>query len=37
MPKRWRFHREAEIEIEDAADWYEREREGLGGEFLDAV
>jgi toxin ParE1/3/4 len=37
MPKPWRFHREAEREVTDAADWYEREREGLGAEFLDAV
>lgn len=37
MAKLWRFHREAEREIDDAADWYEREREGLGGDFLEAV
>ena len=29
-----RFHRRAQPELEEAADWYEDERPGLGGEFL---
>ena len=28
---------EAEADLEDAAQWYERQRPGLGGEFLDEV
>ena len=28
---------EAETDIEEAASWYEIQREGLGGEFLDEV
>ena len=28
---------EAEIDVFEAALWYEGERDGLGGEFLDAV
>lgn len=28
---------EAETDIEDAAKWYERQREGLGQDFLDDV
>ena len=28
---------EAEADLEDAAQWYERQRRGLGGEFLDEV
>jgi plasmid stabilization system protein ParE len=28
---------EAERDMSDARDWYEARREGLGGEFLDAV
>ena len=28
---------EAEADIEDAATWYERQREGLGHNFLDDV
>jgi plasmid stabilization system protein ParE len=32
-----RFHPDAERELEEAADWYESQREGLGGEFIAAV
>lgn len=28
---------EAETDVEEAAIWYEKQREGLGGEFLDEV
>ena len=28
---------EAEADVEEAAVWYEKQREGLGGEFLDEV
>lgn len=28
---------DAEIDIEEAAFWYEKQREGLGGEFLDEI
>jgi plasmid stabilization system protein ParE len=28
---------EAEQDLSDGRDWYERQREGLGGEFLTAV
>lgn len=28
---------EAEADLEDAAGWYERQRSGLGGEFLSEV
>jgi hypothetical protein len=28
---------EAEVDISDAATWYENQRGGLGGEFLEAV
>ncbi len=28
---------EAEADIEDAASWYDRQRKGLGQEFLDDV
>jgi len=31
------FRPEAAAEVEDAFRWYERQRHGLGGEFLDAV
>jgi toxin ParE1/3/4 len=31
------FHPEALAEFEDAADWYERQRPGLGAEFVAAV
>lgn len=31
------LRQEAEKDIEDAAIWYESQREGLGQEFLDAV
>ncbi len=32
-----RFQYEAENDIEDAALWYENQRQGLGKDFLDAV
>lgn len=35
MTKAIRVDAEAEEEIAHAIDWYETEREGLGGEFLD--
>ena len=28
---------QAEIDLLEAAQWYERQQEGLGGQFLDAV
>jgi plasmid stabilization system protein ParE len=31
------FHPEAEQELEEAADWYESQRDGLGREFVAAV
>lgn len=31
------FHPEAEAELDQAADWYERQRPGLGLQFLAAV
>jgi plasmid stabilization system protein ParE len=31
------FHPEAERELEEAADWYQNQRDGLGGEFVAAV
>jgi toxin ParE1/3/4 len=37
MSQRLRFHDDALAEIASAADWYERRRQGLGEEFLDAV
>jgi toxin ParE1/3/4 len=37
MGKPWRLHRAAEREIDEAADHYDAEREGLGREFLLAV
>lgn len=32
-----RFSAEAAEELDDAAVWYDRQRPGLGGEFMDAV
>ncbi|WP_258868133.1 hypothetical protein [Alkalilimnicola ehrlichii] len=32
-----RLRREAERDVEEAARWYERQREGLGQQFLDEV
>lgn len=38
MPARtYRFHPAAEGELQEAADWYEDHREGLGLDFLAAV
>jgi toxin ParE1/3/4 len=34
---RFRFHPAAEIELNDAADWYGERRDGLGLEFLAAI
>ena len=31
------FHSEAEAELDDAAEWYEQQRTGLGEEFRDEV
>jgi plasmid stabilization system protein ParE len=31
------FHPEARLEFEEAADWYEQRRAGLGAEFVTAV
>ena len=28
---------EARVEFDEAADWYEQRRSGLGGEFIDEV
>jgi len=33
----YRFHPAAEVEPQEAADWYEDHREGLGLDFLAAV
>ncbi len=33
----WRYHREAERELIETAQWYEERRAGLGGEFIEAV
>ena len=33
----YRFHPAAEAELQEASDWYEDHREGLGLDFLDAV
>lgn len=33
----YRFHPAAEVELQEAADWYEDHREHLGLEFLAAV
>ena len=38
MPaSRFRFHPAAEIELNEAADWYGNRRDGLGLEFLAAI
>lgn len=37
MGKPLRIDPEAEEEIAAGIDWYERQRPGLGGEFLDAI
>ncbi len=34
MSKLWRFRPEAEREVDDAIDWYEREQAGLGQDFV---
>jgi plasmid stabilization system protein ParE len=34
---RFRFHPAAELELGEAADWYEARRDGLGVEFVHAV
>jgi toxin ParE1/3/4 len=34
---KFRFHPAAEAELQEAADWYEAQREGLGLEFLASV
>ena len=31
------FHRAARAEFDDAADWYDQRRAGLGARFIDAV
>jgi toxin ParE1/3/4 len=31
------FHPEAERELEEAADWYENQRDGRGGQFVASV
>ena len=37
MSKPVRLDQEAEEELEAAHEWYESQRVGLGGEFLDSV
>ncbi|MEI9993544.1 MAG: type II toxin-antitoxin system RelE/ParE family toxin [Rhizomicrobium sp.] len=37
MTRALNFKREAEIDIQDAFDWYETRSDGLGTEFLRAV
>ncbi len=38
MPaSKFRFHPAAETELQEASDWYEAQREGLGLEFLVSV
>lgn len=32
-----RLREEADLDIADAASWYEEQREGLGGKFLDEL
>jgi len=34
---RFRFHPAAEVELDEAARWYEERRDGLGLEFLSVV
>ena len=33
----YQFHPAAEVELTEAADWYDEERPGLGIEFIEAV
>ena len=35
--KRFRFHPAAEAELNEAADWYEEQRPGLGIQFVGAI
>jgi len=35
--KQVRFHPHAELELDDAADWYEARRAGLGMQLVQAV
>lgn len=37
MTRAWRIHVEAQAELAGAAAWYERQRAGLGLEFLAAL
>lgn len=37
MTPRFRTEPEASAELGEAALWYERQRQGLGGEFLEAI
>ena len=37
MKQRVRLREEADRDLEEAASWYERQRSGLGQEFLDEV
>jgi plasmid stabilization system protein ParE len=37
MSRELRFHDDALAEIISAADWYDRQRQGLGDHFLDAL
>lgn len=37
MSLRVHLRPEAEADIEEAAEWYEKQRQGLGDEFLDEV
>jgi plasmid stabilization system protein ParE len=37
MSRRIVFRDSARIEIDEAAEWFERQNVGLGGEFFDAV
>ncbi len=37
MSPRVRIRQEAEQDLDEAAHWYERQQEGLGGAFLDEV
>jgi plasmid stabilization system protein ParE len=37
MSRRWSIHEAAEVEINEAADFYDARSPGLGGTFLDEV
>lgn len=37
MTRQLRFHDDAVAEIASAADWYDRQRQGLGDEFLESL